>query len=99
KPLACLVQGDIFRILLRTTTAYLRELLIAEAQWAVVLLFHELDHSHGIGLPLRRPSQHAIEDLLHLFFRHAPIVNTIFLGCYPSVRHYPPGATSAMMGR
>jgi hypothetical protein len=30
------------------------------------LFFHELDDMHNIGLPFRRPIQHAIEDRLYL---------------------------------
>lgn len=45
-------------------------LLSAQAQRAAVLRFHEFQNVRDVRLPLRRPSQHPVEDFLHLLFGH-----------------------------
>jgi len=45
-------------------------LLFREVVWARILFFHLGQDARRVFLPLGRPSQHTIEDFLHLFFRH-----------------------------
>jgi hypothetical protein len=50
-------------------------LFIGKPQRTLVLRFHELDDMRDIRLPLRRPSQDAIENLLNPFFCHGLIIS------------------------
>ena len=64
-------KRNCFRILLCPPAAHLGKLFIGEPQRAVVLLFHQLHYVRQIGLPLRRPTQHAIKNHFHLVSCHA----------------------------
>jgi len=74
-----ITSEDVFRrnrfsIGVSQAPANFRSLFIGKPQTALILLFHQLDHVHHIGLAFRRPSQHAIEHFLDLIFCHATIL-------------------------
>lgn len=71
KTLENLFGGNRLRTGVGKPPSYLRGLLVAQPQRAVILFFHQLNHMRDIGLPLRRASQHAIEDFFQLGFGHA----------------------------
>jgi hypothetical protein len=76
-------------IFFREPPADLGGLRIGQAQPALVLLFHDLDHVRDIGLSFRRPGQHSIENFFHLIFGHYGIIVSSSFSVSPPVRGFP----------
>jgi len=71
---ARLVKRYIGGIFLYKAAANLRDLFVGEPIVALVLSFHERKNFSRVGLPFRRPGQDAIQNFLHLIFRHDCII-------------------------
>jgi len=72
-------RRDIIWTMLSAAATGLRKLLLRELEVAPILRLHQFDRMRNVGLPVRRPGQHPIEDFFHLFFCHSASIAGCFL--------------------